>query len=176
MRRITLVIAMLIISAGPARAASGIAYVDLNRVWTASQAGKSAEADLKADWDHDQDTIAAAKKTKGQDVQALQSQASQLAQNRRAIAVQRLRERVTTVATRLRAERRLHEVRLVEPQTLSVENDITDEVVKRLDAEDKASVSLEHERKAREAAEAKAADLQRQLAAKAGSPPEKPAK
>jgi Skp family chaperone for outer membrane proteins len=158
--KLALVLATLALSASLAHAkqpkdiaSSGIGYVNVQRIYEESEAGKKSSADLVAALQADQAFLARAKLV---DRPGLAEQAQQAAQNRQTAAGRKLLERVKGIAAKLRADRHLAEIR-TSADVLSADGDLTDAVIALMDAEDKGA--LDEVARLREQIKAKDAQL-----------------
>jgi Skp family chaperone for outer membrane proteins len=167
---LTAVVPLLLV-ATTARAEDRVGYVDMTRVLSESNPAKQNQAAIN-DWAAPHfaaiDKAPAAKKAEMQ--QNLQKDADQ----RFAPMTKALRERAKKIIAKLATEQKLRDV--IAGEALYTKHDLTDEVIKRLNAEPYQPPALAADDYAR--AQAKIAALTAEnesLKTKAGSPPAPPA-
>lgn len=119
----------------PPPAPPAIGYVDLQRVADESAFGRQVAADIQAAHAREAATVAEAEKKHDHDGATMRAQLGKNDQARYAAGVTKIRSRVEEACGEVRRIRRLGEIRTKGSDSLSIENDLTDEVIKRMDAE-----------------------------------------
>lgn len=113
-----------------------VGYIDRDRVYAESEAGKKATSDLNAQWQNDQAGLAKLPA-------ASKAQAAQQAQDanvqRFNAAKKKLDERIKGIATKLKAQRHMTEVKPATEIIVS-DGDLTSDVIAMMDAEDKSAL------------------------------------
>lgn len=152
-----------------------VGYIDRDRVYAESEAGKKATADLNAQWQNDQAGLA--KLPAASKAQAAQ-QAQNTAVQRQATAKGKLDDRIKGIATKLKAQRHMTEVKPA-TEIIVADGDLTPDVIAMMDAEDKSA--LDEVARLREQLKARDGELAAAKAENAGlvkpavpSPPKAP--